>query len=241
MSNKILFVFEGEKTEEQIVRSLQKFFVNENTIVQCVFGAEIYQMYKDIVNDPDLDTFNLIKERNIENKKTLDQYIRSDFAEIYLFFDYDGHSTLADDNKLKELVGFFSEETDKGRLYVSYPMVEALKHIEDYENFKNLTFHCKNNISYKNLVHNTCIKNLSDFKKFDMDVWKQIILVHLKKMNFIVAGDYTLPKELFSQMVVFTNQLAKYILPYSKVAVLSAFPVFLHDYYGNEELKKRIQ
>ncbi len=41
MSNKILFIFEGEKTEVQIVSSLQMYFVNENTTVQCVYGAEI--------------------------------------------------------------------------------------------------------------------------------------------------------------------------------------------------------
>ena len=44
MSNKILFIIEGENTEKQIISSLQKFFVNENTTVRCVYGAEIYQI-----------------------------------------------------------------------------------------------------------------------------------------------------------------------------------------------------
>jgi hypothetical protein len=241
MSNKILFVFEGEKTEEQIVHSLQKFFVNEDTVVKCVYGAEIYQLYKDIVNDDDLDTFNLLKERSSVNTEILNQYNRNDFAEIYLFFDYDGHSTLAEDGKLKELMDFFSEETDKGKLYVSYPMVEALKHIDDFERFKDLSVPYKKNLSYKNLVHRTCMKELTNFNKYDAKIWKQVISTHLKKMNFIVVGSYSMPSSIFEQLTIFSRQEEKYIQPHSEVAVLSAFPVFLHDYYGNEGIIYRIE
>ena len=58
----ILFVFEGEKTEDQLVNSLTKFFFNEKTLVKCAFCAEIYQLHKAISDDNDLDTFTLLKE-----------------------------------------------------------------------------------------------------------------------------------------------------------------------------------
>jgi hypothetical protein len=241
MSNNILFVFEGAKTEDQIVRSLQNFFINENTVVKCIYGAEIYQIYKAIIDDEDLDTFNLLKEREPEHNQILNDYNRNDFAEIYLFFDYDGHSTLADDNKLAELLNFFCEETDKGKLFVSYPMVECLKHIVDFDNFWNLTVQCKNNISYKTLVHDTCLKHLSDFRKYDLDIWKKLVIAHLMKMNFIVNSSYSFPDEIVRQIVIFSHQQEKYINLHSTVSVISAFPVFLHDYYGNENIKKRIQ
>ena len=241
MSTKILFVFEGEKTEEQIVSNLQTFFVNENTTIKCVYGAEIYQIYKEIVADDDLDTFNLLKERNLKNEAILSSYDRDDFAEIYMFFDYDGHSTLADDGKLKELLEFFKEETDKGKLYISYPMVEALKHVSDYETFKDLTVECKENISYKNIVHNSCIKDLSNFTNYNLKTWKQLINSHLKKMNFIVNNSFIFPNDLISQFIIFSKQSEKYININSTVAVLSAFPIFLHDYYGNDKIKKNIE
>lgn len=241
MSNNILFIFEGGRAEEQIVSNLQKFFVNENTIIKCVFGGEIYQIYKKIVEDSDLDTFNLIKERNSETQDILSGYNRNDFAEIYMFFDYDGHSDKADDIKLKELIDFFKEETDKGKLYVSYPMVEALKHICDYETFKDLSVKCKDNIGYKNIVHQTTLNKLSQINNYDLDTWKNLIIVHLKKANFISYDKFELPNDLISQFIIFSKQLEKYINPYSIVAVLSAFPIFLHDYYGNEELMKRIE
>lgn len=241
MSNKILFIFEGANTEEQIVSNLQKFFVNENTAVKCIYGAEIYQIYKDIILDEDLDTFNLLKDRSPENKKTLDEYSRNDFAEIYMFFDYDGHSTLADDYKLKELLEFFKEETDKGKLYVSYPMVESLKHICDFNDFNNLTVKCKENVSYKNIVHESCLKTLTNFNKYDLEIWKVIITTHLKKMNYVITDSFSLPDEVVQQLIVFSKQLEKYIIPHSEVAVLSAFPIFLHDYYGNQGIKERIR
>ena len=48
-----------------------------------------------------------------------------------MFFDYDGHAPLADDEKIKELLILFNEETSFGKLYISYPMIEALKHINE--------------------------------------------------------------------------------------------------------------
>lgn len=240
MSTKILFIFEGEKTEEQIVFNLQKFFLNENTTVKCVYGAEIYQIFRDMATDADLDTFNLLKERSTKNREILDAYTRDDFAEIYMFFDYDGHSTLADDNKLKELLGFFKEETDKGKLYISYPMVESLKHICDYQTFHDLTVNCKDNIGYKGIVANSSIKELINFNGYDLAIWKLLIDAHLKKMNFVTHDSFTLPNELISQLSIFSRQFEKYINPHSIVAVLSAFPIFLHDYYGNEGIKERI-
>ena len=240
MSNKILFIFEGEVTEEKIIYNLQKYFVNESTTIKCVYGAEIYQIYKSIVADNDLDTFNLIKERKLDKNAILTNYNRTDFAEIYLFFDYDGHSTLADDTKLNELLDFFNEETDKGKLYISYPMVESLKHICNYDTFKDLRIEYKNNIKYKSVVAATAIEALQNFNNYSLETWKQLINAHLKKMNFIINNSYTLPSKLYSQQIIFSQQISQYIKPYLTIAVLSAFPIFLHDYYGNEEMTNRI-
>lgn len=241
MSNKILFIFEGAKTEDHIVSNLEKvFFSSEKTTVKCVYGGEIYQLYKAIKADEDLDTFNLIKERNTKNATILANYNRADFAEIYMFFDYDGHSDKADDNKLQELLNFFNEETEKGKLYVSYPMVEALKHICDYETFKDLEIACKQNIKYKNMVHSESLHELHHVKKYDLAIWKKLIETHVKKANFITNDVFELPDDLISQVIIFSKQLEKHINISQTVAVLSAFPTFLHDHYGNEEIKKRL-
>jgi hemerythrin-like domain-containing protein len=74
-----------------------------------------------------------------------------------------------------------------------------------------------------------------------MQKWKELIDVHLKKMNKIVNNSYVFPNDVIDQLVVFNNQMKKHINLDQTVAVLSAFPVFLHDYYGNEGIKKRLE
>ena len=233
MSNNILFVFEGEKTEKQITDNLTKYFLNsdENTIVQCAYCNDVYELHKVISQDEDLDTFALLKEIP-QNEASLASYKRSDFAEIYLFFDYDGHDNLAEDDKIKEALNFFKEETSAGKLYISYPMVEALKHIPSATNFKDLKVLAKENIRYKKNVNTETQNSLKQIKKYTKNIWIYLIELHLRKMNFVTNGDYSLPKEYIPQQKIFLKQLEKYIKVDATVAVLSSFPIFLFDYYG---------
>ena len=46
--------------------------------------------------------------------------------------------------------------------------------------------------------------------------------------------------QLFNQLEIFYNQIEKYISPHNKVTILSAFPIFIHDYYGNENTLSKI-
>lgn len=240
MSNNILFIFEGPKTEKSITDNLIKFFVNENTVVTCAYCTTIYKMYADISEDEFLDTFNLVKDIEA-NRETLKDYKRSDFAQIFMFFDYDGHATNACDKKLNDLLDFFNEETEKGKLYISYPMVEALKHIEEYNTFKELKIASADFKNYKKIVSDNCIEHLKHFHLYDIETWNTVVETHLKKMNDLVNDTFTFPDAIIDQLTIFRKQLEKHINIYKTVAVLSAFPIFLHDYYGNEELRKRIE
>jgi len=231
MSNHILFVFEGEKTEKQITNNLTKYFINENTIVQCAFCTDIYRLHREIAEDDDLDTFVLLKNKQ-QNLVALSGYNRDDFAEIYMFFDYDGHAPLADDEKVKEMLDFFNEETSTGKLFISYPMVEALKHYSDSTDFEQLKVKAKENVKYKNIVHLNSNARLRDYTAYTKEIWIDLIALHLKKMNFITNDEFSLPQENVSQYNIFRKQLEKYINVDSTVSVLSSFPIFLFDYYG---------
>jgi hypothetical protein len=274
MSTNILFVFEGEKTEKIIVKSLENHILKENmienTIIKCAYATEIYQLYREIKEDTDFDTFNLIKERNTSNKETLKGFDRHDFAEIYLFFDYDAHATLASshdqkgklvksgDDKLKDMLALFDNETDKGKLYISYPMVEALRHINDFNTFYELAVKCKGNNCqnikdciekedcliephYRVRVSNESKPQLCNINGYTKETWKQIIIAHLLKMNYIINNSNDYPKDVESQSRIFAKQLERYInSPCPKVSVLSAFPIFVHDYFGNIKTKELI-
>ena len=238
MSN-ILFVFEGEKTEDQIVASFTKHIFNDKTVITCAFCAEIYQLHRALVDDEDLDTFSLLKDIP-NNKGILKDFTRDDFAEIYLFFDYDGHSTLASDNALFEMLDIFDEETDLGKLYISCPMVESIKHFSEELDFKNLKVEAKKNIKYKKLVSEEADKKYLQFSKYTIEIWKLLIINHLSKMNYIVTDEYFLPNESSPQRDIFKNQKVKYIDKDSTISVLSGFPVFMFDYFGFTKFSKII-
>lgn len=108
-----LFIFEGGRAENKIFKKLEQNFLGRKFGIKCVYDAEVYQLYQQLkADDFALDIVNLLKERNSILAEELKDYNRDSFASVYLFFDYDGHSTLADDRKLIEMLDFFDNDTD---------------------------------------------------------------------------------------------------------------------------------
>ena len=258
---KTLFIFEGAKKEGKLVEKLEQNFLGSRHTIKCVFDAEIYQLYRAIKDEGDfpIDIVALLKERTDENARILKDYNRDSFAFVYLFFDYDAHSSLADDDKIKEMLLFFNDETEKGMLYISYPMVEAIRHYRDKDSFRNLNVKCKRSncpyISecadrdacmkephYKRLVANECRPQLSNVNSYTEDIWKELIDAHLCKANYLVNDIFALPDSLITQTNVFSKQLEKHIChKCPEVTVLSAFPLFILDYFGCARTIERLR
>ncbi len=231
MTNHILFVFEGEDTEEKIFESLSKYYFSECSRLHALYGCDVYSLYQKIKQDEFLDLIPLLKE-NAANREQLTELTRENVSEVYLFFDYDGHSGSASDSKIFELLSLFEEETGDGKLYLSYPMVEAFKHLKEGFDFKDIAVDCRKNIRYKELVNNEGDNCYNNLKKITKEQWATIISSHCKKMNYLVRGEFTLPNRSATQLEVFESQRDNYIIPKGQVAVLSAFPLFIGDYYG---------
>lgn len=235
--NTILVLVEGSKTEPRVLNSLKKQIFtgkSESTIVKTVFGTDIYQLWDKIKEYEYVDTFELIRESTPQNRIRLEGIERDDVDSIFLIFDYDGHATRADPDKISELLELFNDETEQGKLLLSYPMVEAILDFGEYSNRDNFTA-VDLGKGYKNLVHE---RQLS--RALTREEWKHAIIENHKKANFIVNDDYTLPSEQdeFGQEEIFENQLNKYILPQGEVGVLSAFPFFITEYFGRSILDK---
>lgn len=131
---------------------LEKNFLGERIAIKCVYDAEIYQLYRQMKDDDfAVDIVSILKERSPKNAEILKGCNRDSFAYIYLFFDYDGHSTMADDEKIAEMLRFFDNETENGMLYISYPMVEAIRHYKDMDSFRDLTVKCKRGKSFEDM------------------------------------------------------------------------------------------
>jgi len=243
--NILLAIFEGEKTEAQIFDSLKAHFPLENKhrVIMAAYGTEIYQLWQEIKQDEFVDTFQLIKERLAKvsggiNKKTAEELrgiSRNQVSEIYLFFDYDGHATNSCDEHVQQMLQIFNNETELGKLYISYPMVEALKHVQRQVDFTLTTVEAKQNIAYKNLVNSN--SDFVHFKRYQKQDWQFLFLQHISKAHYIVKALADKPEVYqqfleLSQEVIFAQQLQRYILPLARVAVLSGFPFFIIEYFG---------
>lgn len=229
---KTLFIFEGVKTESKLIEKLEHNFLGKTNSIKCVFDAEIYQLYRAIKEEKEfsIDIVSLLKERTAENAKILENYTRDSFAYIYLFFDYDAHSTLADDNKIKEMLSLFNDETEEGMLYISYPMVEAIRHFKDLESFKSLTVKCKRkNCPYKEECHNKeeCLKEphyksvaasdsrpqLSNVNSYTKTVWQELIGVATSEKDGLMPSiqrmttSYQKDQQKYCKIAEFRNRL----------------------------------
>lgn len=249
VGNKILFVFEGRKTEPKIFRNISKlFFSPANTPISYFYvflGTNIYQLCNEVLEDPDLDLFVLLKQRsnvkqlvtNIgDTVKETESLRRDDFSEIYLFFDFENHDQNSNLSKLKELVTFFNNETDHGKLFINYPMVESLK---DYNPSKAQYQRClvnvSDNIHYKKSVGE--YTGNAHFGQYNIELWEELILYFVNKANCLINSNFEKPeyevyRNDFNQLTILRKQIEYWN---GNVAfMLNSIPFFLIDYFGKD-------
>ena len=155
----IAIIYEGEKTESQLLNNLNKnFFKDISELVPIMFpaGENIYMLWKQLKKD--------------------------DF------------------------------ETEFGKLYVNYPMVESLRDnkppLQEYC-FRNCAISLDEIGSYKHSVHT--LQDYQDFRKLDHKKWG----------------------ELMGQHNLYIRQKEKYIT-LGKIAVINSFPLFLLEYFKED-------
>lgn len=248
MNKVALFIVEGAKAEITVIDSLKKnlFEKNHENIKVIPYTTDIYQLYNALQEDGEfLDLLEILKEQlqknseNSEKIKILEAIEVDDIAYTYLFFDYDGHTHHADNEKLQKMIEYFHDETDNGKLYISYPMVEALRHIkntmdEDF-NFRTVDRMITGR-EYKSQVHSET--SYQQIRKFDLKDWINITEHNIRKANLLTFSTHEVPtferiREI-NQENIYKNQLEKYIEKDDQVSVLSAFPFFIVDYVDED-------
>lgn len=264
----ILFIFEGKDDKTYFESVKQLFFPEKSETFVCTYNSNIYSLYNklknhDVLNGKlEVDTVSVFKEILTEKGDNTLKDIREDeVSEIYLFFDYDFQEdsrTLEENNKrLKEMLDYFTDETDNGKLYINYPMVESLRYTKELpdNNYWSYTVSrqkCKEE-KFKHQVHEfsfyksnlgylvLTVKPADDETKIQQKVnttktnWLHLVTMNTSKANYICNDKNELPEEANSQKEVYVNQLAKYVdTEECKVAILNAFPIFLFDYFGKK-------
>jgi hypothetical protein len=251
MSDTILLVFEGEIIEGQLFKSIEKIFFppsNGRQIIRSSFKAEIYQLWDEIKDDVNLDIVEILKQRPDSDIKDLN---RKHVSEVHLFFDHDGHShsdTLfsKDYNEMiHKLLDTFDDEFEQGKLWLSYPMAEAIKHCTNNlaDCFKDTLLYISENIKYREIVGE--VSDYTDIKKYDENTWHYLTMINVQRTFCLVNDNYKADIE-YQEIekwfepnteivrLIQRKQYEKFISQKNQVVALSPFPLFLVNYFGEK-------
>ncbi len=245
-SAKVLFVLEGEQPEGNIVARLQKAFPEEladlsSDLVKIVFSSNIYSLYGKLKDDDGfLDVVEVLKEQHKEDKE-LQGLDRESVSQVFLFFDLDIHG-LAQPieqscEQLDELLNFFDNETENGKLFLSYPMVEAIN-ICDIENGlmsddrKLFSIDDCADDGFKHFANDLNRDSKTICRANCRENWLIICKANYEKAQWLMElPTGTLSLEQMQQPTILQHQQVL-IKNEGVVATLSAFPFFLLEYLG---------
>ena len=258
----ILFVFEGEKREPALFKAIERLFFKDSQHIVCSFGNNIYELYQRLkALDDSGDIVSVQRETYADDPESpfSEDTRSSDFSEIYLVFDYDFQnrniSLEVMNSQIAEMLDMFDNETDNGKLYINYPMAEAIRYTKQLPDSEYYTYTVSRldcaRTSFKSLAD-----SFSDYKSLDFltlndrrtptekeidtrtENWRLVQEQNVAKANYICTGNLSSPedKEEISQKEIFSAQLQKFILTDDCVSILSAFPLFLFDYFPMQNI-----
>ena len=247
----ILFILEGNKPDRSLYQTMMKICGVDEETVAIVYGCNIDALYHDLNElGNGADVVGLLKEK-LNNDSSSDSnklLIRSDqISEIYLIFDYDFHDVKRSPDVLNEqlenLLDYFCEETEHGKLYINYPMIEAIKYTKEMPDSEYYSY-CVSREECR------CFKQLASAFSYYPNIdfltrvgdselkqnWERLKIQNVSKANFICNGTNVYPpldRESISQKQILNNQIDKYeSQPGCKVSVLSSFPLLMYDWLG---------
>lgn len=243
-----LFVVEGEKRDVRFLNSLTARFMPGSRRIETLIlpaARNIYMLYKELEKDDfEVDVVELLRGSSSSAAEKLEGLRRSDIDEVYLFFDFDPHhfkeigltSAMSRISKaLKTMLRVFDNETELGKLYISYPMIEALY---DYKRNDILcAAHSKCYLPFECLAE---YKRLSGednpvasahepqwSEVFDVFTLRIMCLFGLSSFGFAEYRNRITPLSLY--------EMQERLLEKRQIVFgLSALPEFLLDYFGEE-------
>ncbi|HEX9059725.1 MAG TPA: hypothetical protein VF941_06075 [Clostridia bacterium] len=129
--SKILILVEGAKTDVRLMKHLMQLYNIDIKYEMVSYNTNIYTLYDAMFaeGDPDsMDILQILKERELDPQKK--QIFNERYTDILLIFDFDPQDPLFSKEKITEMMEYFVESSDVGKLYLNYPMVEAFYHMK---------------------------------------------------------------------------------------------------------------
>jgi len=188
----VLFIVEGERTEVSILKKI-------NTILECCgdyhiysYKTAIYELYEELRIDENLELQLTLKSKTLNNDERTILEMR--FVAIFLIFDFDPQHHKFSCESLKKMLSYFSDSSDKGKLYINYPMFESHRHLKtmpDLE-FIHSTIRLEQVRDYKRLVGKE--SSYTETNRYTYPIIANMIAHHLCKFRSLVDNIATLPK-----------------------------------------------
>lgn len=233
MEDVVLIITEGKKPEFELIEQLKSLFFpsSKRTVVRAYWHSNLLGLCRKVNEDPDLDYIGILREE--EGNEELNGISADSVSEVYLFFDYDVHGVKNRegekeryDKDLIELLSQLDNETlPKGRLFISYPMVESLWDVHEP---------CSNHLS--------CFTELTGMKRYKKKIsshkednssvenYTFLLAEHSKRAYFLSCGnaeDISLDSLLSIDGVAIHERQVGIFLERNSVFSLSPIPLFL--------------
>lgn len=244
---KILFICEGESTEPIFIEKLKKLFLinDENSFEVYSYCQNIYNLYKELNEDRDLDVIEVLKG-HAKKEKDDDGYniLNNAFSEIYLFFDFEFQDQHFSIEKIKEMQTFFDNETEFGNLYINYPMFESIYHFDrlpdiNYPKYEVSKKDCKKD-KYKILVGSLKFKNKFGMLKMTYSQYSCIAMQNIKKYANLLnknIDNYDDYKKYFSLQRLLDYQINNF-KHNDKIYVINTSILWPIDYFKQNKARK---
>ena len=229
--SKILVIVEGAKTDVNLMKRLLNIYGISETHKIISYNTNIYTLYNQLPDDydeyEDFDLLQLLKERESDQSKL--DLLNERYSDILLIFDLDPQDPQFKPEKIIKMANYFTESTNKGKLYWNYPMVEAFYHMESIpdENFNKyiVTLDDLKDKKYKQMVHNICRDG--DYAKFASDKEECGIVINqnLEKAKFL-----TNTKDAILDSVKILNKQLDLLTNKKIVSVLCTCVFYITEY-----------
>ncbi len=172
----------------------------------------------------------------------LEKYSKDDFSAIFFFFDLDIHGRGEESQRqLVEMAETFNNETENGKLFISYPMVEAAKICDKDEGlFKEdrKMFPLEMCKRFKEFANNHSRSAINADSK---ENWNCICKENYRKANWILTNCDSIPDipslKGMEQEDILDKEL-EFVKNEKSVATLSAYPMWLKDQLDPETIEK---
>lgn len=234
----ILLIVEGEVTEINVFDKIGDLFFDKTTKLDFfAYKSNIYSLYQKIKEYKEYTTtIDILKE--IATDKKSKKLLNKKFSEIYLIFDFDPQEPAYSDKKIIELVNFFNDEIEFGKLYINYPMMESFRdhtnfNIKDFLNRKVKIDGLTSEIYKSYITQNGYKRNIANMT---IRHFKLLSKMNIIKSNFIINNSKTMPE--YSNFEHISNQLNILMKQIeiknstNSIFVLNTCMMFIIDYFG---------